>query len=331
MLLVVYGPRDHGTPAADSPIWGEAGDWGAVNLCINRRVVHMAEQKVKLKFDGQAHQVDIETYTRTLLGYSTVVQAAAAEIGIDKPIEINVVANNVGSLDVLVQVASTAGEGLLAFIQDNSQALISAVITLTTGLFTLKKDLAGKGKTESVDILGDNNVSLKTENGDVNVSVNVYNFYKNKPEATEAIDDAFTALDGNPAVSGLEISHDDKVAFRAEREEFSAIATSQNYEGNDVVHHKTNATLTVVKPCLAATKTRKWEFIFQGNKISAPIQDEQFLGHLDQYSFGVGTTMEVVLDITKVYDEKYKAYMNKKYVVAEVIGVTPPLTNDTLF
>ena len=41
--------------------------------------------------------------------------------------------------------------------------------------------------------------------------------------------------------------------------------------------------------------------------------------------------MEVVLDITKVYDEKYKAYMNKKYVVAEVIGVTPPLTNDTLF
>ena len=245
MLLVVYGPRDHGTPAADSPIWGEAGDWGAVNLCINRRVVHMAEQKVKLKFDGQAHQVDIETYTRTLLGYSTVVQAAAAEIGIDKPIEINVVANNVGSLDVLVQVASTAGEGLLAFIQDNSQALISAVITLTTGLFTLKKDLAGKGKTESVDILGDNNVSLKTENGDVNVSVNVYNFYKNKPEATEAIDDAFTALDGNPAVSGLEISHDDKVAFRAEREEFSAIATSQNYEGNDVVHHKTNSRRTV--------------------------------------------------------------------------------------
>lgn len=292
----------------------------------------MAEQKVILKFDGQAHQVDVETYTRTLLSYSAIIQAAAAEMGVDGPVRINIAANQPGSLDVLIQIASPIVSGILAYIEDNPDKVIEGVISLATGLLMLKQELAGKGKVNSTEISGDKNIVLITESGNVIVEGDVYSFYTNRPEATAAIDDAFTALDANPAISAIEICQQGKTTFRAEQGEFSAIATSQNHEPDDVKHDiVNNASLTIVKPCLAPTKTRKWEFYFRGNKISAPIQDEGFLSNLDQYSFQVGTTMRATLDITKVFDRSYKTYINKKYVVVKVNEVIPPQTTPPLF
>lgn len=291
----------------------------------------MASASVKLKFDGESHQVDIETYTKVLLSYSTVIRAAADEVGIDGFVEVSVAANQPGSLEVLLQIASTALDGLLSFCEDNSGDLIQGAATLAAGLFCLKKELANQEPIENVEQTGDGNVSIKTGDNAVIVQQNVYNFYRNKPEATEAIDAAFTVLDDSTAISGLEIHHEKELAFRADKDEFSAIATSQNYE-NEMVKHKTiEANLTVVKPCLASTKTRKWEFVFQGNKISAPIQDEDFLGRLDQYSFQVGTIMSATLDVTQEYDEVHHTYMNKRFVILKVGNVFAPPATPPMF
>ncbi|MEG0072757.1 MAG: hypothetical protein RR692_06185, partial [Raoultibacter sp.] len=62
----------------------------------------MAETKVTIKFDGQSHQVDINTFTKVLLNYATVIQAAADEAGIDDPVSVCITATEPGSLDAVI-------------------------------------------------------------------------------------------------------------------------------------------------------------------------------------------------------------------------------------
>ena len=89
--------------------------------------------------------------------------------------------------------------------------------------------------------------------------------------------------------------------------------------------------LLVTKPYLAASKTRKWEFIYSGDKITACIHDESFLDSLDKYSFSVGTQMAVTLDITQELSEKFNAYLNKSFAVAEVKEVISSPKTERMF
>jgi hypothetical protein len=121
--------------------------------------------------------------------------------------------------------------------------------------------------------------------------------------------------------------------FRAEREEFSAIAMSPNYEDERTKHVLVDeAWVTVVKPYMGTSKTRKWEFIYEGGKITAPITDDDFMSAIDRIEFYVGMKMKVAMDIKQVYFDRYNTFLNKDYVILRVLDIpSRPLQSEISF
>ncbi len=280
----------------------------------------MAERSITVKFDGQAHQVDLGTFTHVLMNYSNVVRVAAQEAGIEESISVCISATEPGSLDVVLSVVSENAPGFLSFLNDNQGAAEALALAISTsvGLFKFKKWLADKKQVDLIEPSGEGEYKVEA-GGDVTyVRNSVVNVYTNCPQATSAIDHAFLELDNNPAIEGFEMIDAGESVFRAERNEFAAIAASPNYEAEDIAHVEDEVSLVVVKPCLTPSRSRRWEFMYDGIKISATIADEAFLDGLHAYRFGVGTRMQVTLDITKEFDHRLGVYINKGYAIKKV-------------
>ena len=283
-----------------------------------------------IKFDGQSHQVDLATFTQVLMGYSDVVRAAAKESGMSERLEISIMATEPGSLDVVMSVAAQAAGGILSFLRDNKDGIEAAII-VAGGLYGFKQKLAGKTSVQKVDEKPEDGLAVVDIDGDMqDVDIRVYNTYINHPEATAAIDNSFSVLDERPEIEAMQISFGGDVMFRADHGEFSDIASSPNHEGPDIRHVECEAYLQVVKPCLVASKTRKWEFMYNGQRISAVITDDAFLASLDKQRFGMGTKMRVLMDITQEYVHLWRAYANKRYAIVKVHEVEDPLVTEPM-
>ena len=62
------------------------------------------------------------------------------------------------------------------------------------------------------------------------------------------------------------------------------------------------------------------------------IEDSSFINNtLAKQAFGIGTVMDVELDITQEFSEDLQAFTNKKYEIKEVIDVTKKPENQRLF
>lgn len=276
------------------------------------------ERHVRIKFDGQLHQVDLGSYMGLLMAYSSVIDAAAEEVGLPCGLQVNVTANEPGSLDVVLSLAASAANGTLDFMKDNLVGIQSAIV-VAGGLFELKRSLAGSRKVESIEDAGDGKVYVKADTVAVYADKHVSQIFVNKPKVTQQVSDAFDALSETPSVTALQISTDDEVIFRAESSEFYAISTSPDYDGEESRHVERRAWLTVVKPLLVPSSKRKWEFLYAGQKITAPIADREFLSDLGSVTFKVGMCLDVVLDVLQKYDADSAAYLDKGYTIRKVL------------
>lgn len=291
----------------------------------------MRETRVTVKFDGQAHQVDIDTFVKVMLGYSRVLRASAEELGESDGLSINITATEVGSLDAVLSIFSSGLGGLFSALADNRDGLESVVI-LAGAVLGLRKKLGGKKNATSEED-EDGRVSINVDGSSFKVERNVYNVYTN-PRAESAMDSMFETLDDNPEISGLGISMDGEQNFSASREEFTELSTAPElvFEDTKNVVDK-NVKLVVVRPVLAASekRSRKWEFVYQGYNITAPITDEKFLSELYKYSFTVGTVMTADVERTMRYESDYRTYVNKSYRVMHVLDVENPPEETPLF
>jgi hypothetical protein len=88
-------------------------------------------------------------------------------------------------------------------------------------------------------------------------------------------------------------------------------------ETNEEVIIKENVDLSVLK--LVFKKNRKWEFIYNGMKISAYIVDDDFWARVDRgESFRKGDIIKADLEISRVFDEEVNTYVNMRYRVIKV-------------
>ena len=289
----------------------------------------MEGKLVTVKFDGQSHQVDIDTFTSVLMAYASVIHEAAKHEGVLEPVGVYVRATEPGSLDVVISVLAEHGSTLLDYISQHEGGIAASII-LAGGLFDFMKKVAGKRKIESAKNNGDSTVTVIADGENVIVAENVFNFYRERPDASQSLAKAFEKLDENPMVTGLEVFSEETGTIRADRSEFSSLASAPCFEPESSRHIVQIAVLTVVKPCLVASKTRKWEFVYIGSKISAPIVDQDFLDNLKDYAFHMGTTMTVELGIYQEFDDECGTFLNKRFVIEKVLEVNEPPENMSL-
>lgn len=295
----------------------------------------MEGEAISFKFEGQVEEVDINTFTHVMMNYAKVVEAAAKEVDENSPMRINVRAVKPGCLDVVLGIAQNYIGGLFA---DPVTTLntVAQVVTIAGGLYELKKHLGKNGKIAKAQPTNNaQQIEITTDNGSTTIIDNhVYNIYINNPEVDKAINASFDTLENDERIESLsmsKVSSGEKL-FTANRDEFAEIANSPSFEGSNIRHVISNERLIVIKPVLEKTSRKKWEFLWNNISIKAAILDSSFINNtLAKQAFGIGTVMDVELDITQEFSEDLQAFTNKKYEIKEVIGVTKKPENQRLF
>lgn len=290
----------------------------------------MESKEISVKFGGQVEQVDVNTFTRILLDYSTVLSASCREVDENYKVDTNIRAVRPGCLIVDMSVVT---DGLGSLFRDPATALqtISEAVTVALGFYELKRFLGKHGNVSSVEPSGEESSVTAADGSRQTFNIKTMNVYMKCPEASDAVNSSFSVLSDDPSIDSIAMGDKDGNQFSADRDEFPAISTSPSYEGPDVKHVSETCDLTVVKPYLGVSTKRKWEFIWRGMKMSANIIDEQWMSGISGEPFYVGSIMNADVDITMRYDQTNHAYMNKSFTITKVHNVTRPPEDQKLF
>ncbi len=196
------------------------------------RVIPVTDtNELKLKFDGESHQIEAKTLINSLTHFTSVVEQANSEIKSSKKIEIKINANQPGSfiVDLFIGTSPVLGQAGAIIFNQETLSYTNNLIKLVVSLYNMHKFLDGKKPkgTETVD------GSLKVENihGDVTIiDKRTFNIYQNNNNVRASISSGFQTLDRDAKVQGLEfLDHKDASLLKINRTEFPALSNEAVY------------------------------------------------------------------------------------------------------
>ncbi len=272
-----------------------------------------------LKYGGENNSVDANTLINSLLHMTTVMQEIGKFLDPEQAVKINIKANAPGSFHVEFEVLRALVVNLWHHYGGMAQAG-ATVLTILNQLIQLKKNLKGKQPKEIT--YADDSVTIVNEDGEsLTVEQPVYALYNENPVIDKALSKHFETLDEDKAVSGFELlTPEKKPVLVLPREQFYALSSEVEPAGERAQ--------TIMAPEVSVSiskllwdQRKKWDFIYNGNKISAKITDAFFNDKIDKsiVRFAKGDRMVVNLKIIQVWDEEYHAWINKTYEVIEVL------------
>jgi hypothetical protein len=280
-----------------------------------------AKSSLRIKFEGQTHQIDANTLINTLVHYQTVIAEANKELtGGAKTIELKVNAIEKGSF--VIDVSIIEGTVKQIFSSDRME-LLANLTTILGGLYSAYKLLHGKpAKTKAEKQSIEVNETIIHGNVSINktiVNQTIINVY-NQPVVREAISKTIETSDADVSVEGLSIDTGIGSPVTFSREEFKDyIYDDFDHEVEDIPDEKiedVEATLTIIG--LNFEPGSKWQFMYNGFKINMIVKDDALMQAIDEGErFGKGDAIHVRMRILKRYNQAYKAYENKSYKIIE--------------
>jgi len=268
----------------------------------------------KIKFDGDTHQIDVNTLINSLLHFTNITQEVNKELGTDRKIEIKVNALKEGSFLVHIILESSIIEAVGNLFKKENLEVASSIVGVVGGLYKVAKFLKGKEPKilESID----SSVKIENTQGDVTIIDNrVFKIYQNNKTVRESISQEFETLDNDSNVTGFELlDTKDNPIVQIPKEDFSAIASVVD---NTVLPDERIITKEgkLYISSLSFDSNVKWGFYYEGNKFNAKINDE-FVKLIDSGErFAKGDTLDAVFEIKQEYYEPANTYVNKSYKI----------------
>lgn len=283
-----------------------------------------AMQDLKIKFGGETHQIEANTFLNSLLAFTTIVQEVNRELSTNKRIEVKINALKEGSFWVDISLISNDILGAVASMFSIGGVSTTAnIIQVVGGLYNLAKFSRG----EKPKVIETNNETIKIENNSGNVTIvdnRVYNIYQTNKQVRSSISQGFNALEADDNVTGFELittkNNEEEPIVQIDKNEFSSLAGSIEtfiQENNKIVNKTVR--LNIIK--LSFDKTAKWEFYLDGHKINAKIKDNIFAEMIDNgESFSKGDALEADIEIKQEFDQSVDTYINKSYTVLHIIN-----------
>jgi paraquat-inducible protein B len=203
--------------------------------------------------------------------------------------------------------------------KDNLQ-FASTIIGTLADILSIKEFIAGK-KPESIKNKNSDSIIIKNKDGQVKIaSKKAGDIIFNNPTVNVTINNTFHTLQGIDQIEGLSIK-DNKgnSKFKTTRNDFEKLSSP-----NEVIEDKTKDSKTIIKYSVPLNVFKivfgqkyKWEFYYDGKKISATIEDENFYKKLlnRQIQFMNGDILIADQEIDQVFNEIANTYENKKYII----------------
>lgn len=291
----------------------------------------MKQKQMKIRFEGQTHQIDANTLINVLIHYQNIVEIANREFGNEeKRITIKVNAIEKGSFVVDIDLCQNIVQQLFS---SEGMSYVSDLMGVIGGVFGVYHFFKGKpvkteeDKAQATKILG-KEVGLKQEFH--TQTIHVYN----APITREAISKSIETADSDISVEGISIHGASKNPIQFEKKDFKDYMYNDFDKEKDIPNERlvydNDAYLVILS--LGFEKGDKWNFLYQGFKIPIVNKDDALLKLIDQgLRFGKGDAIRVRLKKIQRFDKTFQAYVNYSYKIDEFYEHIPAPTQGNLF
>lgn len=272
------------------------------------------EDIIVLHFGTNGHTVNAYTLASTLVSFADAAKRANATINAGHDIEVVVEALGEGSFRAKLKTIYKAKDNL--FSASNAVSIVCSMIA--TYLYTsLSSD------QPEITI---NTDEVIVEHGDTKVIVprKVYEATQNLEKDDNfraSMSETFKVIKDDPSISSFSVvesidAPDPEAVIPRDR--FSELIEAIEPKVTRRVIPET-VELRILKAILEKT-TRKWEFVWRDNVISAPILDDSFYERFSSHDITIapGDILKCTMEITQVLQNESQIYINKSYKITSV-------------
>lgn len=289
--------------------------------------VRSFEDSFVIHFGGEFERINAYTLASALVGVADAAKAANALINPGYEIEVVVEALGRGSFRARVRAVYKEAGNL--FTRDNLKAVVLGVIAAFVYERTLAPDrdvTVNVTATEVVIEQGDTRIVVPREVHDAKAEV------EDVPEFRQGIGRVVKAAEDDPAIDdiGLATEDQDEPPIKVPRERFPMIAEPlPRYAELREVEEIT--TVRIIRAILERSK-RRWEFVWRGVRISAPVTDQAFYDDFFAHRITIapGDALEVRLKVRQSLTQDIGVYINDSYEIVEVLKHIPRAEQDNL-
>lgn len=286
------------------------------------------ESDFVIHFGGEPKRINAYTLASTLVSIADAVKTANSIINPGCEVEVVVEAFGSGSFKAKIRAIYNQAVSNL-FSSEHVKTIVFSVIAA----FIYDHTLSGK---PNVDItVNTDEVIINDGETKIIVPREVHDNVKKVEKSdkfTQSINRTFetVAKDKDVASLGFTSKMDDELPIvSVPREKFSLLAAPISIDENQRTIIE-NADLHILRAILDRGN-RKWEFVWRGIKISAPVLDNQFYDRFFAHEIMIapGDSIEVQLKIYQTRDKDVGIFTNNRYEVIQVIRHIPRFKQQT--
>lgn len=266
---------------------------------------------------GSSKSGTINAYTlaSSLVHIADAIKEANSVINPGYEIEVIVTAFGPGSFRVKINTVYKSLQNILS--TQDLKSIVLGVVASVIFQYTFAPDAV------KIQILS-NEVIIDDGENKIVVPRQVYEATKQvekSPKFASSVSKIFSEVSKDPEVTSFGVTSnlaDEDPDIEIPKDKFAIIANRlEESEGKRIVREVTE--LRIKKAILARSK-RKWEFVWRGVTINAPILDDQFYNEFSAHRIKIapGDVLEAELVIYQHQDADTGIYVNKKYEVVRV-------------
>jgi len=286
------------------------------------------DDSVVLYFDTKQSRINAYSLASILVSIADAAKAANASLNPGHEIEIVVEALSEGSFKAKISASYNTAKNIF------SSQIVAGVIIGVISSYIYERTLSVDDSIK-VEIHTDEVIIEKGEERLV-VPRQIYDSARQverDPKFLQAIDRTFEAILRDPEIQGFGIIEDE----RMERPQFILPRAAIILAANEVVELDGKreiyeiVELQILRAILERGR-KKWQFMWRGVKISAPITSKEFYDDFFSHNITIapGDSLEVKLVIKQERDNDNGVYINKGYEVVEVYKHNPRLKQANL-
>ena len=280
----------------------------------------LPENDVVLHFGGRPNEVDAFTFSNSLVAFAEALQEINKQTSPGTAVEISIEGVAPGSFRAKINTKLKPLSGLWAGVG-------KPVLVGVLAAFIYDKTL---GPSTPVITVNDAEVVIQRGSDRIIIPRYIYDARQrvSDPHQVERhIARAFAAMEDDPSVTDFGLTgriDDPGLIIPVQREKFALLSMPEQAPTEDGRRYRDERTRVTIIKAIFQRGSRKWEFVWQGLRISAAIQDPSFFDKLAarEFWFAQGDELEVMLRIHQKYDDVNAVYINEWYEIIRVFQVT---------
>ncbi|RTL55303.1 MAG: hypothetical protein EKK40_00730 [Bradyrhizobiaceae bacterium] len=277
-----------------------------------------SDEEILLYFKIGSQGLDAQTFGNALLTFDELYRAINSVANPGHEIEIDFISSDQGSIRAVFRV----------FAKD-TQTLLRTPVTMIIFPILLSI-LVNKITSDDVKIIV-NDSSYIVEHGNEKIvlpkdAARTISRVDRDPVVRRNVRKFFSVVEGDPNVTGVDfrtVKAPNKPVLPITREQFIVLREIPEAELSKLPKKKQESYRRIPLVVLTAVldgSPRKWQFLWNGNKIAADIRDEDFFLKLANhyYEFGQGDSLLVDMVAEQELNEVAGAYENKSFYITKV-------------